>query len=56
MLSGNRTYIVAALIALVNFARILEWITVEMADTLTSLLLGGGIAFLRAGVKTDTGK
>lgn len=50
MLKGYRTYITAAFIALVTFSKVCGWVTDEMADTLTNLLLGGGLAFLRAGV------
>lgn len=50
MLTGSKTYITAGCIALVAFAKVLEWITPEMADTLTTLLLGGGLAFLRNGI------
>lgn len=48
---GNRTYITVGVIAAVQIARAFDLITSEMAETATNLLLGGGLAFLRAGVK-----
>ena len=50
MLEGKKTYITGALIAVVAFARHLAWVTPEMADTITNLLLGGGLVFLRSGI------
>lgn len=50
MLLGYRTYLIAALIGLTQASSVLGWITPEMTTTLTNLLVGGGLFFLRAGV------
>lgn len=50
MLDGYKTYITAVLIAVVAFAKVMQWITEETANTLTTMLMGGGLAFLRMGV------
>lgn len=49
-LQGKKTYIVAVLMGLVAVGTQLGWITKEAAATIEALLLGGGLAFLRAGV------
>lgn len=51
MLDGYKTYIFAALMAAVSGAKYLGWITPDAATAIEGILLGGGIAALRAGVK-----
>lgn len=56
MLTGYRTYITGALIAIVAFAKSVGWVTPEMADSLTDFLVGGGLVFLRLGMTNETKK
>jgi hypothetical protein len=51
MLDGYKTYIFAGLMALVAFAKYMGYITADAAQAIEGILLGGGIAALRAGVK-----
>jgi hypothetical protein len=51
ILDGYKTYIFAAAMALVSFAKYLGWITPDAATAIEGVLLGGGIAALRAGIK-----
>ena len=55
ILSGYKTYIVAVLLGLVGAGKHLGYIDPEAATTIETLLLGGGLAFLRAGVKKAGG-
>lgn len=50
MLAGKKTYIVAALVAVVVVAVQLGFITAEMGNTLLGLLGATGLATLRMGV------
>ena len=49
-MSGYKSYIVAALMAFVTVAHSMGWIDDATRDTLSGILLGGGIAALRAGI------
>jgi len=49
-LSGKKTYIVAALMAIATGAKFLGYLSPEAYTTVEGLLLGGGLAALRAGV------
>ncbi len=49
-LKGKKTYIVAAIFALVVFAESVGWLDSETATTIKGLLLGTGLITLRAGV------
>lgn len=50
MLSGYKTYLVAALLAVLSAAEYLGYVAPETARQLEALLLAGGFAALRAGV------
>lgn len=50
MLSGYRTYIVAALMVILAGLRVQGYITDSLFTTLETLLTGAGLAALRAGV------
>lgn len=54
ILKGYKTYLVAAGIGLVAFARAMGYLDDETAAIITSLLIGGGIATLRAAVSSET--
>ncbi len=54
--TGYNTHIVAVLIGLTTVARVFGWITDGSAETITALLLGGGLSFLRAGVSSEVQK
>ena len=49
-LTGYRTYIVAGLIALATFAKLLGWIDAETLAAIVALLGAGGLATMRAAV------
>ena len=49
-LSGSKTYITAAAIAALQFAKMMGWVDSDTTETLTNLLLGGGLAFLRSSI------
>jgi|YelNatPaOPRAMG01_1025707.scaffolds.fasta_scaffold958827_1 hypothetical protein len=54
MLSGKKTYITAALMALATFARTMDWLSPEQFELLMALAGSLGLAALRAGInKTD---
>ena len=50
MFENKKTYATAGLIAVVTFAQTMGWVTPEAGETITTLLLGGGLAFLRSAV------
>jgi hypothetical protein len=50
MLSGKKTYISAALLALATFARSVGWIDQSQYDLILGLAGAMGLAALRAGV------
>ena len=50
MFSGKKTYLTGGLLAVVALARHMEWITPELADSFTNLLVGGGLVFLRQSI------
>lgn len=50
MLSGYKTYIIAAALGALAGARYLGYVSAEQAQIIEALLLGGGLAALRAGV------
>jgi hypothetical protein len=50
MLQGKKTYLVAAVMAALAFARGLEWLTPEQFETLMGLAGSIGLMALRAGV------
>lgn len=52
MLSGYKTYIVGALLGVTAAAEYLNFIDADTGAQLRTLLLGGGLITLRAGVKT----
>lgn len=54
MLSGYKTYLTGALLGLVSFAGFVGWIDADAQQSLTALLMGGGLTFLRMGVKKGT--
>jgi hypothetical protein len=49
-LQGSKTYISAGLLALLAFARALEWIDQSQYEVALALLASMGLAALRAGV------
>lgn len=53
MFAGYRTIITAVLVGVINVAEMIGYIPKDTSQTLTNLLLGGGLAFLRLGVKND---
>jgi hypothetical protein len=55
-MSGYRTYIVAGLMAVASVLFGLGIIDRTMYETIMGLLMGGGVAALRAGVKKDVGR
>lgn len=50
-MSGYKTYILAGLIALLTFARAVNWVDQKTFETLLALFGAGGLAALRAGVE-----
>ena len=50
MLSGYKTYLIAAAIGVVSAAHQLGYLDAQLYGTLLGLLGGGGLATLRAGV------
>lgn len=53
MLDGKKTIVTAVLIAIVTFAKQMEWITQDMANDITNYLIGGGLVFLRMGMASE---
>lgn len=51
-LEGKKTYLVGVLMALLNFAQIMHWLTLtpEQLDGLNAVLAALGLVALRAGV------
>lgn len=49
-LQGKKTYIVAIVLAVLNLAVALEWITVDQLDQINVILVALGLGSLRAGV------
>lgn len=54
ILSGWKTYVVAALMVILSGLHAQGYIGDSLFGTLSTLLTGLGLGFLRAGVKTDT--
>lgn len=54
MLSGWKTYLVSALLVVLAGLHAQGYISDSLYQTVQTLLLGGGLAALRTGVKTDT--
>jgi hypothetical protein len=54
MLTGKKTYIMAAIMALAVFARGLGWLTQEQFEIIMGLAGSMGLATLRAGVSRVT--
>jgi hypothetical protein len=52
-LRGKRTYLVAIVIGLVAVARHLGWIDAATAEMIETVLIGGGLAALRAGLAPE---
>lgn len=52
MLSGFKTYIIAVLVAVLAILRYFDVFSLEVFNGLFTLLVGGGLASLRAGVKS----
>lgn len=50
MFVGKKTYLTGGLLAVLALARHMEWVTPELADSLTNILVGGGLVFLRQGI------
>lgn len=48
--SGKKTYIIALIGAVLNFAVVMNWITVDQVAEINALLLALGLGALRAGV------
>ena len=48
---GHKTYIVAGIMAVLSFAKAIEWIDEEHYLSIMGFLNAGGFAALRAGVK-----
>ncbi len=55
-MTGYKTYLIAAAMGLATVAQALGWIDNETWLTIMGRLNGGGIATLRAGVKTEIAK
>jgi hypothetical protein len=49
-LSGKKTYIIAVIIAVLNFAVAMGWLSVEMIDQINLILVSLGLGSLRAGI------
>lgn len=49
-LQGKKTYLIAILIAVLNFAVAMEWLTVDQLDQINLILGALGLGALRAGV------
>ena len=49
-LQGKKTYIVAFVLAVLNFAVAVNWITVDQLNQINAILVGLGLVALRAGV------
>jgi hypothetical protein len=50
-LKGKKTYIIAVLLGVVSALQYLGYVDQETAGMVQTLLLGGGLAALRSGVK-----
>lgn len=50
LLDGKKTYILAAIIAVLNLLVAFGWLDHEVAETISLLLGGGALATLRSGV------
>lgn len=53
VLDGKKTYIVAAVLGLLNAAVYLNWITVDQLAQINTVLVALGIGALRAGVNKN---
>ena len=51
LLNGNKTYIVAGLVALGTFARAVNWITEEQFQAIVGFLSAIGLYTIRSAVK-----
>lgn len=51
LLSGNKTYIVAAVVAIATFAKMVGWITAEEFISLTGFLAAIGLYTVRQAIK-----
>jgi len=49
-LAGKKTYLVAIVIAVVNFAVAMGWVSIEMLDQINLILVSLGLGSLRAGI------
>lgn len=49
MLAGKKTYIVAIVMAVLNFAVYMNWITVDQLTQVNAVLVALGLGALRAG-------
>jgi len=56
MFTGYRTYLIAAALAVATGAHALGWIDGATYQAIAGLLGAGGLATLRAGVKTEISK
>lgn len=50
-LSGKKTYIVAVLTIVINFAVFMNWLTVDQLNTVNVILGALGFAAVRSGIK-----
>ena len=53
---GWKSYAVAVLLALVSVAHSQGWIDDGLKDTITTILIGGGLAAIRHGIQTSAPK
>ena len=56
LLTGKKTYVIAALMALTVFALNVGWIDKGTHDNIVGILTAAGLATLRAGVSAGVGK
>jgi hypothetical protein len=50
VLSGKKTYIVAIVIAVLNFAVAMNWVTVDQLTSVNYILVALGFSAVRAGI------
>lgn len=55
-LQGKKTYVVALVLAALNFAVAMGWLSTDHLSTINAILVALGFGALRAGSKTDAAK
>lgn len=49
-LQGKKTYIIATLLAVLNLAVALDWVTVDQLSQINAILVALGLGTIRAGI------